>query len=106
MFLLKTTVGHSQLQCIGRKRLLDFLHNLTPSSYKIGLIKYFIHSVFKISSSYIVFHNEINKIKNILEKNAHLIFVIDSHIKKFLEIKYTTKSNENTINRKFIPLKS
>ena len=40
----------------------------------------------KISSSYIIFHNEINKIKNILQKNMYSIIVIDNQIKRFLEM--------------------
>ena len=74
-------------------------HNsFTPFSYKIGLIKCFAHRAFKISSSYIIFHNEINKIKNILQKNMYPIFVIDNQTKKFLEMQYTTIRNENTVN--------
>ena len=44
--------------------------SFTPFSCKIGLIKCLIHRVFKISSSCIIFHNGINKIKNILQKNV------------------------------------
>ena len=73
-------------------------NSFTPFSYKIGLIKCLVHRAFKISSSYIIFHNEINKIKNILEKNMYPIFVIDNQIKRFLEMQYTTINNENTVN--------
>ena len=72
--------------------------SFTPFSYKIGLIKFLVHRAFKISSSYIIFHNEVNKIKNILQKNMYPIFVIDNQIKRFLEMQYTTISNENTVN--------
>ena len=69
-----------------------------PFSYKIGLINCLIHRAFKISSSYLVFHDKINKINNILLKNMYPMFVIDNRIKRFLEIQYTTINNENTIN--------
>ena len=36
--------------------------SFTPFSYKIGLINCLIHRAFKISSSYLTFHDEINKI--------------------------------------------
>lgn len=32
------------------------------------------------------------------KKNMYPIYVIDNQIKMFLEIQYTTRSNENTIN--------
>ena len=69
--LEKVKVGYLLFQCIGRKRILDFLHNiivLHPFSNKIDLRKWLIHRVFKINSSDIIFHNENNKIKNILQK--------------------------------------
>ena len=44
-----------------------------------------------------MFHKEINKIKNALQKNLYPIFVTGNQTKKFLEIQYTTKSNENAI---------
>ena len=83
-----------------RKKIGRFTqyNSFTPFSYKVGLIKCLVHRAFKISSSYIIFHNEINKIKNILQKNMHPIFVIDNQIKRFLEMQYTTISNENTVN--------
>ena len=73
-------------------------NNFTPFSYKIGLIKCFIHRAFKISLSYMIFHSEINKIKNILQKNMYRIFVIDNQIKRFPDVQYTTINNENAIN--------
>ena len=36
--------------------------SFTPFSYKIGLINCLIHRAFKISSSYLTFHDEFNKI--------------------------------------------
>ena len=51
-------------------------HNsFTLFSYKIGLIKCLIHRAFKISSSYVIFQNDINKIKNILQKNIYPILL-------------------------------
>ena len=72
-------------------------NSFIPFSYKIGPIKCLIHRAFKISSSYIIFYNEINKIENILQKNTYLVFVIDSQIKGFYELQYTTISNEKLL---------
>ena len=62
-------------------------NSFTPFNFKIGLIKCLIHRAFKI-----------NKKKNILQKNMCPIFVINNHIKRFLEMQYTIISNKNTIN--------
>ena len=79
-------------------RLFTQYNSFTPCSIKIGLIKCLIHRAFKISSSYIILLNEINKIKNVLQKNMYPLFVIDNQIKRFLEMQYTNISNENTVN--------
>ena len=72
--------------------------NFTPFSYRIGLINCLIHRAFKIRSSYLIFHDEINKIKNILQKSMNPLFVKDKLIKRFLEMQNTTINNEKTIN--------
>ena len=46
-----------------------------PFSYKISFINYLIHRTFKISSFNVIFHNEINKIKNIFQK-THFLFML------------------------------
>ena len=63
-----TTSVYRKKTAIG---LFKQYNSFTPFSYKIGLIKCLVHRAFKISSSYIIFHNEINKIKNILQKNTY-----------------------------------
>ena len=61
-------------------------------SYKIGLIRCLIHRAFKISSSYIIFHNELEKIKILRQKNMYPISVIDNQIKTFLDKQFTIDS--------------
>ena len=73
-------------------------NSFTLFSYKIGLIKCFIHRAFKITSSCIIFHNEINKVKNILQKNMYPLFAIDNQIKRYIEMQDTTITNKNTVN--------
>ena len=53
--------------------------------YKIDLITNFRHKVFKISSSLIIFHNELCQIKYVMQKIMHLIRITDNEIKKFLD---------------------
>ena len=91
-----TTSVHRKKRFIG---LFTQHSSFTPFSYKTGLINCLIHRGFNNSSSCLIFHDKIDKIKNILQKNMCPIFVIDNHIKRFLEIQYTTISNESTINK-------
>ena len=56
-------------------------------SYKIGLIR-----CLKISSSYIIFHNELEKTKTLLRKNMYPKSVIDNQIKTFLDKQFTVDS--------------
>ena len=55
--------------------LLTQYNRFIAFSNKIGLIKCLTHRAFKISSSYVIFHNEINKIKNILQKTYTLLIL-------------------------------
>ena len=72
MFLLKkedracTTSVYRKKTSTGR---FTQYNSFAPFSCKIGLTKCFIHRAFKISGSYLIFHNEIKKVKNILQKN-------------------------------------
>ena len=72
--------------------LFTQFHSFTPMSYKIGLIRCLIHRAFKISSSYIIFHNELEKIKILLQKNMYPKSVIDNQIKTFLDKQFTVDS--------------
>ena len=65
--------------------LFKQFHSFTPMSYTIGLIRCLIHRAFKISSSQIIFHNESEKIKILLQKNMYRKSVIDNQIKTFLD---------------------
>ena len=72
-------------------------------TYKIGLIRCLIHRAFKISSSYIIFHNELEKIKILLQKNMYPKSVIDNQIKTFLDKQFTvdcgtTSEKQKTLN--------
>ena len=63
--LIKNEVNHFSTSVYRKKTsigLFTQLYSFTPMSYKIGLIRCLIHSAFKISSSYIIFHNELKKI--------------------------------------------
>ena len=71
-------------------------------SYKIGLVRYLIHRAFKISSPYIIFHNELEKIAILLQKNMCPKSVIDNQIKtldkQFTEDSGTTSEKQKTLH--------
>ena len=67
-------------------------YSFTPVSYKIGLTRCLIHRAFKITSSYIIFHNKLENIKILLQKNMYPKSVIDNQIKTFLDKQFTVDS--------------
>ena len=69
-------------------------------TYKISLIRCLIHRAFKISSSCIIFHNKLTKIKILLQKNMYLNSVIDNQIKTFLDKQFTVDSVTTSEKRK------
>ena len=53
--------------------LFTQFNSFTPISYKIGLVRCLIYRAFKISGSYIIFHNELEKVKILLQKNILML---------------------------------
>ena len=85
--------------------LFTQFNSFTPISYKIGLVRYLIYRAFKISSSYIIFHNELEKVKILLQKNIYPKCVIDNQIKTFLGKQFTVDSGTTSEKQKtFITL--
>ena len=69
-------------------------------SYKIGFIRCLIHRAFKISSSYIVFQNKLEKIKLLLQKNICPRSFIDNKIETFLDKKLAVGSGTTSEKQK------
>ena len=63
--------------------LTNFL-SYVPSSYKLALIKTLIHRVFKICSSWALFHIHISNLKHTLQRNKFPPKLIDKEINKYL----------------------
>ena len=76
------------------------LNSFTPISYKIGLVRCLIYRAFKISSSYIIFHNELEKVKILLQKNINPKSVIDNQIKTSLDKEFTVDSGTTSEKQK------
>ena len=68
--------------------------SLAPDKYKTNLISVLIFRAFQICSSYVRFHQEITRIKDILCKNRFPKTLINRIIKSFLDKKYETKTKE------------
>ena len=81
-------------------RLFTQFDSFTPMSYKIGLIRCLTHRVFKISSSYIIFHNELEKIKIFLQKNMYPKSVIVNQVKTFLDKQFKVDSGTTSKKQK------
>ena len=93
--LIKNEVNRFSTSVYRKKTLIGLFtqfHSFTPMSYKIGLIRCLIHRAFKFSSLYIMFHNELEKIKILLQKNMYPKSVIDNQIKTFLDKQFTVDS--------------
>ena len=80
--------------------LFTQFNSFTPISYKIGLVRCLIYRAFKISSSYIIFHNELEKVKILLQKNMYPKSVIDNQIKTFLDKQFTVDSGTTSGKQK------
>ena len=77
--------------------LLNF-NSFTPWSYKKGLLKTLIDRTFRINNTWLGFHNDISKLKNILLKNEYPLKQIDTHIRKYLHKQYDNENHTNPLN--------
>ena len=69
-------------------------------SYEFGLVRCLIHRAFKISRSYIIFHNELEKIRILLRENMYPKSVIDNQIKTSLDKQFTVDNGVTSKKRK------
>ena len=79
-------------------------NSFTPVSYKIGLVKCLIFRAYKVCSSWLNFNNEINAIKEILQKNEYPAHFIDKEIKTFLDKIHTTNDTKTLKNVSYYKL--
>ena len=68
-FRKKTAIGLSS-------NYLDF----TLFSHKVGIVRTLLNRAFMISSSWLLFHEGIVKIKHYLEKNSYLLSFVDKQV--------------------------
>ena len=70
----------------------DFV-SFIPLEYKFGLVHTLLNCCFNLSSDFLKFHHEVDKLKKILSKNAYPQKFIDKCIQKFLNIVYSKATN-------------
>ena len=69
--------------------------SICPENYKIGVIKALLHRGYEISSTWEIFHTEIERIKQLLTDNNFPCKIIEEQISRFLSNKMTrTKPSE------------
>ena len=72
--LIKNEGNRSSTSVYWKKILIGFftqLNSFLPMSYKIGLVRCFIQRAFRFISSYITCHEELEKVKILLQKNMY-----------------------------------
>ena len=99
--LLITCKGDNFLTSVYQKKhSIGFYTNylsFTPFSYKVGLVKTLLNRAFSISSNWSIFHLELNKTKEMLEKNLYPSNLIDQQIKQYLHAQCTDKKHKNLV---------
>ena len=70
-----------------------------PNRYKVSVIRTYIRRAFKICSSEILFHQEVNKIKKVLVNNGYSNLAFDEEL-----LKFKRQMNRQTDKRDKIPI--
>ena len=93
--LLITSNGNNFQTSVYRKKHSIGLYtnylSFTPFSYKMGLVKTLLHRAFVISSIWSIFHLELSKTKEMLEKNLYPSNFFDQQIKQYLHAQFGDK---------------
>ena len=74
--------------------------NFIPLEYKFGLVHTFLSCCFNLSSDFLKFHHEVDKLKNILLKKVYPKKFIDKCIQKFLNNMFIRRSQIPTVPKK------
>ena len=75
-----------------------------PETYKRGLLSTLLYRAYMVSSTYLGFHEEIEKLKKIFSKNGYRTKFIDRCIYKFLDKLYGKKDLVTTVPRKEVSI--
>ena len=92
--LFTSNNGDNFLTCVYCKKhsvslSSNYLISFMPFSYKIGLVKTLLYWTFIITSKWSIFHLELGKSKELLEKNFYPSNFIDQQIKQYLHVQFS-----------------
>ena len=68
----------------------------------MGLVKTLLHRAFVISSNWSIFHLELSKTKELLEKNLYPSNFIDQQIKQYLHVQFSDKKHKEPSNSTYV----
>ena len=71
-----------------------------PLEYNFGLVRTLLNRCFNLSSDFLKFHHEVDKLKNILSRNAYPQKFVDKCIQKFLNDTYIQTSKVPSVPKK------
>jgi hypothetical protein len=74
----------------------------TPLKYKINNIKTLLHRAYKLSSSYLTLHQEIEFLRNFFTNNGYPVGIFEKQCKNFLNNIYRIPTQLLTANKKTI----
>ena len=99
-----TRVGNELQTSLFRKKTfsgvyLNFNSHL-PNMYKKGLIDTLLYRAYNICSNYSSFHQEINYLKTVWQKNLFPLFFIDKCVQKFLNKLFIKRNHQNLTSTK------
>ena len=80
-----------------KKHSIGLYNNYLSFSYKIDLVKTLLHRLLVISNKWSIFHLEIGKTKELLEKNLYPGNFIDQQIKQYLHRQLVMKNTKNLV---------
>ena len=69
--------------------------SLFPTKHKIAVIKNFLHRSYSINSTWDLFHQDIQHIRQALCNNGYPMKIVDNQIKAFVTQKFETKTQSN-----------
>ena len=67
--------------------------SFVPFTYKLALINTLIHRIYKICSSWIMFHHDICNLTRILKRNSYPPKLINRQINKYLNKQFSSSTN-------------
>ena len=69
-----------------------------PLSNKISLVKTSLHRAFVVSKNWSIFHLEVGKTKELLEKNHYPSYFVDQAIRQYLLSQFSDKKHKGCSN--------